>query len=293
VNISESTGRQNEGQLIITKPQIINGGQTAYTLSEIYEEYKTLSEDPLQSKEVLLKIITPLYDPNTIDIDFVKLISNATNKQNEVSEADRRSNHDIQMFLQEKYFEEYGFFYERKKGEFHDGIKQRFIDKTKIINRLDFIKAYKAFLGDPAAARRSSEKILFREENFYEILHDKKKYHEMFFAYLIFRELENIEQNFDQKTDSIPKYGYSLMYGKWAVIASIGLTKPIIQAENDKIFSQVTDSVISRLSNWKDFDDFVREKRSNTKYFFEGNTNYELYYKVNILDEDVKEFFLK
>jgi len=33
VDITESTGRKNEGQLILTKPQILNGGQTAYTLS--------------------------------------------------------------------------------------------------------------------------------------------------------------------------------------------------------------------------------------------------------------------
>lgn len=293
VNITESTGRQNEGQLIIYKPQIINGGQTAYTLSEIYEEYEDQPDEPLKGKEVLLKIITPLFDPNEIDTDFVKLISNATNKQNEVSEADRRSNHEIQIFLQEKYFEEFGYFYERKTGEFHDGIKQGFITKTKVIDRLDFIKAYKAYLGEPATARRSSEKTLFKEEKFYEILHNSDKYYEMFFAYLIFRELENIEENYSQKVDTISEYGYSLMYGKWAVIASIGITNPVIQSDYESILSQVQDLVTSRLSDWNKFDEFVKEKRSNTKYFMEGNPNYELFYKVNLLDEDVKEFFLK
>lgn len=40
MSISESTGKQNEGQLILTKPQILNGGQTAFTPSSIYEEFK-------------------------------------------------------------------------------------------------------------------------------------------------------------------------------------------------------------------------------------------------------------
>jgi hypothetical protein len=293
VNITESTGRQNEGQLIITKPQILNGGQTAYTLSEIYEEFKAQPSHRLKGKEVLLKIITPLVDPSTIDADFVKLISNATNQQNEVSEADRRSNHDIQMFLQEKCFEEYGYFYERKSGEFHDGIKQGFVDKERIINRLDFIKAYKAYLGEPAAARRTSESILFREDVFYETLHDKDKYREMFFAHLIFSELTKIEKSFKHRTDSIAKYGYSLMYGKWAVIASVGVTKPTVSAGYDAIFSQTEAVVTSRLSMWKDFDKFVRESRADTKYFSENRQNYELYYKVNLLDVDIREYFLK
>jgi hypothetical protein len=293
VNITESTGRHNEGQLIITKPQILNGGQTAYTLCEIYEEFKLQPNDPLKGKEVILKIITPLVDPNTIDTDFVKLISNATNQQNEVSEADRRSNHDIQMFLQEKYFEEYGYLYERKTGEFFDGIKQGFIDKARIINRLEFIKAYKAYIGEPAAARRTSEKILFREDVFYETLHDKDRYHDMYFAHLIFSELVKTEKTFRHKNDSIAKYGHSLIYGKWAVIASIGVTKPRFNPSYDDIFLEAESLVADRLSIWKEFEKFVRESRSNTKYFSEDSLNYELYYKVNNLDSDIREFFLK
>jgi hypothetical protein len=293
VKISESTGRHNEGQLIITKPQILNGGQTAYTLSEIYENYNDRSNNPLKEKEVLLKIISPLDNPSTIDSDFVKLISNATNMQNEVSEADRRSNHDIQIFLQKIYFEKFGYFYERKFGEFHDGIKQGFIDKSRIINRLDFIKAYKAYLGDPAAARRTGEKTLFREDNFYKILHDKEKYNEMFFAYLLFKKLVDTEKGFDHKTDSISKFGYSLMYGKWALIASIGINNPEIKDSNQEIFDQSKSFVEDRLTSWKAFDSFIQQKRSSTKYFKEGIQNFELYYKVKLLDEDIKEYFLK
>jgi hypothetical protein len=195
--------------------------------------------------------------------------------------------------LQEKYFADYGFFYERKAGEFHDGIKQGFVAKDKIINRLDFIKAYKAFLGEPAAARRTSERILFREDVFYEILHDKSKYHEMFFAFLLFKEMETIQNSFKQKSDSIDSYGYSLLYGKWAVIASIGITKPEIKSASSEIFDQAEKLVASRLSNWHLFDEFVRESRVDTKYFSNGQSNYELYYKINLLDDDVKEFFLK
>jgi hypothetical protein len=97
IGFSESTGVQNEGQLILTKPQILNGGQTAFTLSKIYEEYKEKPDSPLINKEVLLKVITPIDIEGDIDIKFIELISNATNQQNEVSEADRRSNHKFKL----------------------------------------------------------------------------------------------------------------------------------------------------------------------------------------------------
>ncbi len=35
---SDRVGKKNEAELIVTNPQIINGGQTAFTLSRIYEE---------------------------------------------------------------------------------------------------------------------------------------------------------------------------------------------------------------------------------------------------------------
>ncbi len=293
VSISESTGIQNEGQLILTKPQILNGGQTAFTLSFIYEEFKHKAENPLDGKEVLLKIITPISETEHVDLNFIELISSATNQQNEVSEADRRSNHDIQISIQQKIYLDYGYYYERKTGEFYDGIKDSIIDKNLVINRLTFIKAYWAFLGEPAAARRTSEKILFKEDKFYSLLHSTEKYYEMFFAYLLFNKMEQIEKEFQSKFDSMEQYGYSLLYGKWAVIASIGILKPFVNKDKKEIFKQAKNALYERLHVWKSFDDFIKEKNKDTKYFKPGKSNYELYYKINKLDDDVKEFFLR
>jgi hypothetical protein len=294
INFSDNTGKINEGQLILTKPQILNGGQTAFTLSVIYDEYKNKSEDPLDSKEVLVKIITPIDQGETIDLKFIELISNATNQQNEVSEADRRSNHEVQINIQNFLYSNYGYLYERKSGEFHDGITEKFVDENIIINRLDFIKAYKAYLGFPAAARRSSESVLFQEDNFFSIMSSADKFNDMFFAYLIFDQLKKIESEYKKKkADTIKEFGYSLLYGKWALISSIGINNVIIQTNKDEIFSQAENLVRERLAAWRDFDDFVRKKRKDSIYFAENRNNYELYYKVNLLDEDIKEFFLK
>jgi hypothetical protein len=286
-------GKQNEGQLILTRPQILNGGQTAYTLSTIYDEYEKKPKNPLTGKEVLLKIVTPIKDSKGVESKFIELISNATNQQNEVSEADRRSNHDIQIELQKRLYEDYGYLYERKAGEFHDGIQNGFVDRNLVIDRIKFIKAYWAFKGEPAAARRTSEKVIFKEETFYRILQDVAGYHEMFFSYLIFSELERLESGFKKKSDSTDTYGYGLLYGKWAVVASIGISRPTIKRASREIFQQAKELAADKLKHWKAFDEFAELKRADTKYFKSGRNNFELYYKVDLLGEDLREFFLR
>lgn len=293
VSISESTGTQNVGQLILTRPQILNGGQTAFTLSTIHDEFIGKPQNPLAGKEVLLKIITPSSESSVAKPAFIELISNATNQQNEVSEADRRSNHEIQIALQSKLFSEYGYFYERKAGEFHDGLAGGLIDKQLVIDRLDFIKAYWAYTGEPAAARRTSEQNIFREDTFYRILSDTTKYVEMFFSFLLFKFLNDAELNFANKSESIVKYGYSLLYGKWAVIASIGITKPVIKMQPEQIYEQAKSLISDRLAKWNEFDSFVKNKRQGSKYFTESRANFELYYKIKFVDDDVHEYFLK
>ena len=52
------------------------------------------------------------------DTEFIERLSDATNKQTTVSEADRRSNLKIQVQIQENIFNEYGILYGRKRGEF-------------------------------------------------------------------------------------------------------------------------------------------------------------------------------
>jgi hypothetical protein len=57
--LNERIGRKGRAQLVLVNPQIINGGQTAYTLSIIYQEHAEAEALELfESKEVLVKIIT-------------------------------------------------------------------------------------------------------------------------------------------------------------------------------------------------------------------------------------------
>lgn len=291
VQISESTGEVDAGQLILTRPQILNGGQTAFTLSLIYDGIKNNDYSCLEGKEVLVKIVTRRKDGADFDRKFVQMISNATNQQSEVIEADRRSNHEIQLSIQKDVFDKFGYFYERKHGEFFDGVNQKVINKKLVIDRLDFIKAYYAYKGVPAAARRSNEKELFKETKFTEILADGSSIEYKFFAWKIFSYLVELERK--EGKAGVIKYGNALKYGKWCVIYSIALRNPNVQADN--IDGLVELEVQKSLDKWLDFDEYIKNRniKENSKYFNSKTSNYELYYKINEINEDVKNFFLK
>lgn len=293
LEISESTGELNAGQLILTQPQILNGGQTAYTLSLIYDDIKDNDYTVLSDKEVMIKIITRIKTDEEFDHRFVQMISNATNQQSEVIEADRRSNHSIQLNLQKEIFKNYGYFYERKNGEFFEGTHNKIINKSIIIDRLDFIKAVYAYKGEPAAARRANDKELFKEAKFSEILGGTLAFHEQFFAYMIFQLLVEQETKFTKKYDSVDTYGHAITYGKWAVIYAISLKKLSIPDKFQEMRELAESQVTQALKRWPEFDEFIKTKNRGTKYFTDKTSNFELYYKVNALDNDIKEFFLK
>ena len=57
--VSSDTAIQGTAQLILTNPQLVNGGQTAYVLGRIYEDcVSRKSFKILKGKEVLLRVIT-------------------------------------------------------------------------------------------------------------------------------------------------------------------------------------------------------------------------------------------
>ena len=62
-------------------------------------------------------------------------ISKASNSQTRVEESDRRSNDPVQTRLQEEFFEKHGLYYERKRGEFSDGLRNGYIASDLVVNR--------------------------------------------------------------------------------------------------------------------------------------------------------------
>ena len=105
---------KDTAQLIIKNPQIVNGGQTAYTVASIYEEDLDYMEH-FEGKEILVKIITFLGKYKERDkLSLIEELSKATNEQTPVKEVDRRANDRIQIEYQKNIYKDFGYFYNRK-----------------------------------------------------------------------------------------------------------------------------------------------------------------------------------
>lgn len=164
-SINERMGKKSQAQLLIKHPQIINGGQTSYTLSRIYEDLtKSGDLSAFEGKEVLLKVITLVDNDNAqAKQKLIDEISNATNKQTPVINADRLANDGLHKTIQSIVFDRYGMLYERKRGEFSDGIANGYVDKDSIIERNLFFRLYYASLG---RIEFTTRKRLFQKNDF-------------------------------------------------------------------------------------------------------------------------------
>ncbi|NKQ13796.1 AIPR family protein, partial [Pseudomonas sp. SST3] len=269
--VNEKIGQKDKAQIVIKNPQIINGGQTAYTLSRIYDEVENRKEsiDIFQNKEVLLKIITfgdTAARDESAKLTLIEDISKATNKQSAVSDADRRSNDKIQIELQRRIFESFGFYYERKKGEYADGIREKYITRDLIIDRETLLRLAMSCDGLPAQARRTSSKRLFQEENFRRFMNDPERHSEYFYAYICYMQLHDIERELSKYKDDrfgTTNYGQGVRYGKFAVIS---VCCALFSAERDA-YKNTKNHVLQVLANWLDFEKYAIGRPMNYLYF--------------------------
>lgn len=289
---NERIGQKNKAQLIVKNPQIINGGQTAYTLSKIFEENLNKNyEEIFRDKEVLLKVITLLNnDVSTSSLNMkIKLIddiSDATNRQTAVVPADRFSNENFHVLLQKAVFNRFGILYERKRGEFADGISQNFLKITDIIERNLFFRILFASRGE---INKAAERKLFLSYYLKDDLSTNTKKLDLFyFSYLCFKKIVEDDPNVNRK--------YRDLYGKIFI-----MTKKY-KPENVEDFQEsINSNYASFLDEWQDFLNFMSSNTSrvNLTYFDRTNKSavatfsLKTWYKSFEFESDVKNYFLK
>ena len=295
---SDNVAKKNKAEVLITNPQIINGGQTAYTLSILYEKF--LKNDTLQlfdNKEVLLKIISFNLEENNspkTEIDKLKLIeeiSIATNQQSTVTEADRRANDKVQIELQNKIYSDFGLFYERKRGEFGDGIRSGYIDRSKIIDREHFLRICLAAQNNPVTARAGSINAFFEKDSFDSVLPTSDNFRKYIFTLKAFEKISKHAPN-DSNARNLGRYSIT------CVVAN--RYDPALAIEK---YDEVTDNIVSDVVNkWFAFEETIRQENENKKYYFKEifdkesgdriiETNWTAYYKGRTLLRDLKQYF--
>lgn len=294
-SINERIGYKDKAQLVIQNPQILNGGQTAFSLARILEE-NTENAELFENKEVLLKIITVNNEGLNINqqLELIEAISNATNKQNEVTYADRHSNDRIQLIVQKELFNKYGILYERKRGEYSDAVKLGYIDADKVVTRSEILRISRTLQGDLDKKQRG--KKYYEDKTFYKKHFSIDLIDDYYFGFVCFRAIRQyMEQTkiHSKVTNRILRYSpYLLLYLLSKILPKVNFT-----------IDQIKEAIKEILSKWIEFEKFIIHQDRNLKFMINSfdrvsekhimKFNYHKYYRSNNAITDLKLFFLK
>jgi len=265
-SINERIGQKNKAQLSVKNPQIINGGQTAYTLSKLLKENKDNLEI-FDNKEVLLKVITFLDVPESQEgkeskVDLIDRVSNATNQQTPVLNADKFANEKIYKKLQKALFERYGVLLERKRGEFEDGISNGYINRDEIIERNLFFRIYYAAKGEINQA--SSKRLFQRHDTKKDISENLENLDRFYFGFLAQNKIKLPSSNNKARRD---KSGFAKLYL---------LTKLFRPDDINKYRESVNNNIPRINSIWtKHVEEFSKKPSPFRKTFYNKETKQE------------------
>ena len=208
-------------------------------------------ENIFRDKEVLLKVIT-FIDNSSYEgrLQLIDEISNATNKQTPVINADRFANEIFHQKIQKKVFEKYGLLYERKRGEFSDGLKNRYIDIGIVIERNLFLRLFYSANGK---IERGVQKRLFQRNDFPDLdLNDEMAFDRFFVAFHVFRQLsKNLKPNQPIGKNIYAKvYAYNQLFFFNGVIVDVDV---------------ISHNIVELESAWKDFMNEQKNTRAVKK----------------------------
>jgi len=296
---NERIGQKDKAQLSLKNPQIINGGQTAFTMSLVYEE--SLEKEPsyrikLDEKEVLVKVITFSLSneiPIESKLNLIEAISGATNKQSEVNSADRISNNPLLITAQKILFTDFGLLLERKRGEFFDGLRYGYIDAENLVERGNFMRVSFASIGYPNPPLQ--EKKVLTPTRLALILNEKSNFKKYFFGCLCYREIMNTAGTYD--------LGNAKSSGRFAVISLCSSLHYDEKLGTDELKSLAARCVGDLLKQWTGFEEYVIGQIYNSPFFvfnfnyvtqsYKVSSNFTSYYKSEHLPIDLNEFFFE
>lgn len=273
INYNDNTAQRGRASITVSNPQIVNGGQTAFTLAHLYEN--NADRSIFDNKEVLTKFIIIIGNRD----DMIEKISDATNNQNPIKPRDKASNDPEMIRLQAELFDQFGVLLERKQGEFFDSIKENLIDKKSVLDSVLLMRLLLVYRGSIARARSASEGILFKDYSF-----DGIEVGEIHKLIQIYNKVSNLEQQGERDGNrryQVDIWGNGLKYGQ------LGITYAIYQLS---ISNPDIDACLGQVqSRWSDFETTIANHEHNHNYFSDG-FDYANYYKGSTIDRDLSDY---
>lgn len=170
ITCDEIPNLSSEHVIGLRRPQIINGAQTTHAL------YVALEKGMLQpGTEVLIKAI------QSTDGPFLQNVTRFTNSQNPIRARDFLSNDPTQISVQTS-LRPFGYFFERKRGEFDSMYRTEDERKTArqevytagIIDNVDAAQAYMALYLDKPSQAKAEKAGIFSQASggYYDLIFD-------------------------------------------------------------------------------------------------------------------------
>lgn len=272
INYNDNTAQRGRASITVSNPQIVNGGQTAFTLAHLYEN--NTDRSIFDNKEVLTKFIIIIGNRD----DMIEKISDATNNQNPIKPRDKASNDPEMIKLQSELFDKFGVLLERKQGEFFDSIKDDLIDKSDILDSVTLMRLLLVYKGSVARARNAGEGALFNNNigsvNIDEI-------YKLIQIYNLVSDLQKQGGHNGAKKYLVDVWGNGLRYGQFAIIYAVYRIS-VIDSNIENCLEKIR-------SKWIDFETVVRNEPNNQIYFSD-DADYDNYYKGSTIDKDLASY---
>lgn len=255
--------------------QIINGAQTVYSIHEAYKSLDASKKELLNNNAyITLRIL------KSGGRDFDLNVTRYTNSQNPVTERDFHSNDDIQVELQNSFYDNTNIWYERRSSEFRNRTKNIWI-----ISNERFAQTYLAyFLQDPVSAKNNVQYFFVStnvSNGLYEKIFNKKtKYDTMLVSYYLFYLIELQKR---EKSKSINKIENAI---------NKKYTKPEIEILKYQFVKHASFHILAllKLVYERNSKDNLREINGKIINYFELNKNdlFEQYYTYVV--EKIKDY---
>ncbi len=183
--------------------QIVNGAQTSHSLLEAFKR----SPEAFENVVLMVRVYA------TAREDITERVAVATNSQARIQTRDLRANHPVLKKL-EIAFNNYGYFFERKRNMHADKDPKRRLDALKLGQIL-----LSHELGEPDRAKADSDKIF--GERFNAIFHENYVIEDLCRLVELYRLIEEMRDAYVAKqrdvTEPTGEQQY-LIYGHWFVL---------------------------------------------------------------------------
>lgn len=292
-----NAGVKDKKSIIANNPQIINGAQTSYTLSKIWNDNKNKNIDFLKCKKVMVKFIEVIKDDKVSEedyIDFIYKISDATNTQNTVDKSDRTSNKKTQKEFQKFIYDNYGYLYERKKGEYYPILSNKNIESKKvkslIIKKAEIIRCSLAYSGKVRFAKHNKGDNLLQNDDSLNIFDNESLYNDMFLSFLLLKKIEKKAEECKKDTIEKNKNIFGITYGKYAMLYASGIIRGKLYndrtintfEEADKLSNEIIQVILDK---WRKFEESLENIDINNRKEMYS------YYKTAKPESDIKKYF--